>query len=122
MNFIFLSGTITNNPLFKTIHDHRLCQIKLIVKNNQHDSSFVIIDIEAWDSLANTIQKLNIKKNDQINVEGQLKMNIWLDKKTGIERNKLYVSASNIFILKNSNFQEEKREKKILKTFSKRKI
>ncbi len=98
MNSVFISGGLIAAPVFRPVGSHKVCILKLAVKD-RWSGTFIFVDVEAWDKHAEIIEDLEITKGDTVNVEGHLKMDTWNDKDTGLERSKLYISASSVYAL-----------------------
>lgn len=109
MNSVFISGGLIAAPIFRPVGSHKVCILKLAVKD-RWSGTFIFVDVEAWDKHAEIIEDLEIGKGDTVNVEGHLKMDTWNDKDTGIERSKLFISASSVYALAKFRRKREENE------------
>lgn len=106
MNSVFISGELIVAPIFRPVGDHKVCVLKLAVKDRWNET-FIFIDVETWDKHADIIDNLKLNKGDTISVEGSLKMDTWNDKDTGVERSKLFISAINIYPIKTTTRNQD---------------
>jgi single-strand DNA-binding protein len=81
MNKIFLLGRLVANPEFKINEkEKRISRFRLAV-NNHNKSNTLYMNIVAFDTLAELIQKF-LQKGSQVFVDGRLEMIQTEDKKT----------------------------------------
>lgn len=106
MNTVILKGNLTRDPESRSISagDRSTTVTNFTLAVNRHfkrndgtrDKETTFVDCEAWDTGAETIQRL-VRKGDPLLIQGSLKLDTW--ETDGQKRSKLKVRVSGFELL-----------------------
>jgi single-strand DNA-binding protein len=106
VNHSVIGGHLTKDPEVRIIRDVSVANFTIAVNRTVKDGNggtrkdTTFIDCEAWNRSAELMAQYT-KKGDAILVEGELKTQVWEDKKTGGKRSKVILRASRVNFLGN---------------------
>lgn len=103
INQINLVGRLGKDPEVQFFDSGTvLTKLTLAVNRRRKDDQPDWFEIEMWGKTAEIAAEYT-KKGNLIGIEGELKLDEWLDKKTGLQRSKPVVKANRLELLSSSN-------------------
>lgn len=102
INKVFISGRLAADPARSEIRPGLVaCRLSIVTEHKIRNKEGVeqkevcFIDSTVWNKMAEECVK-NFKKGSSITLEGRLKQEKWVDKKTGLERTKHAIAIETI--------------------------
>ena len=103
INQINLVGRLGKDPEIKYFESGSvIAKLTLAINRNSKDEQPNWFDIELWGKTAEIAGQYT-QKGSLIGIEGELKLDKWLDKNTGIQRSKPVVKAHRLELLSSPN-------------------
>lgn len=107
INVVELTGRLGKDPEPKYFPSGKiLTKVSLAVNRRGKDVEPNWFDLEVWGKDGETLANYG-KKGDLIGIEGELKLDSWTDKLSGVERNKPVVNVNRLELLSNSQSQSK---------------
>lgn len=118
INKVFLCGNLTRDPEVKEVKGgHIACRFSLAVTSKIRTKEGIKEEVLFVDcsNMFNDVAKRcqdGLKKGSMVTIEGRLRLNIWQDKETGKERNKIEVAVETVHFEFKKKEVEQKQEQK----------
>ncbi|MDD3052370.1 MAG: single-stranded DNA-binding protein [Candidatus Cloacimonetes bacterium] len=109
LNHVIIAGNVVADPAIRKVNE-KSSVAKITVAHNRSfqdkDGNWkdeaTFVDVECWGNIVKKIEK-SVKKGVAVIVEGSLQLNKWQDKE-GNNHSKLFIHASNLYILNPEEF------------------
>jgi len=108
VNKVILMGYVGKEPKVETLKSKdkkttlRLATTYVVTPKDGEPKQFTEWhNVVAWNSLADLVEQFKTKKGSRLYVEGRLKTESWADKKTGEQKSRTDIVASDIAFLGN---------------------
>ena len=107
INHINLVGRLGQNPDIRYFESGKvITKINLAVNRNSKDESPDWFEVQLWNKAAEIAGNYTTK-GSLVGIEGELKLEEWVDKNTGIQRSKPVIIATRLELLSTSNSKQD---------------